>query len=144
MSLDPEELLSMRSTAQYRAASQWLPQTSRMFSPGVFQIYTWECTSWRQPPARSHLPLQAFFSLTYWAVNSLMRQWSYCSLNLIIWADAEGNNGLGIKMTWVMCCQTFSTADLCCSGFSFQLTSTRKGAVQQGQGTLNYEELISK
>lgn len=81
---------------------------------GVHILETATCT---QPSSTASL-----LFLTYWAVNSLMRRWSYCSLNLIIWADAEGNNGLGIKMTLVVCCQTFSTADLWSSEFSFQLT----------------------
>lgn len=57
---------------------------------------------WREPPACSHFPLLIFFSLTYWAVNSLMHWWSYSSLKLNSWADAEGNNGLEIKRILVI------------------------------------------
>lgn len=105
---------------------------------------------WRQPPARSHFLLLIFFSSTYWAVNSLMHQWSYCSLKLISWADAEGNNGPGIKRTLVIHRQkSLQQAFVVHWVFilfqiNMQTSSTGRRAVQRVKGTSNYEALIAK
>lgn len=110
----------------------------------------WRCLFWGQLPAHRHFPLLIFFSPTYWAVNSLMHQWSYCSLKLISWADAKGNNGPGIKRTLVIHRQK-SLQQVFVVHWVFilfqinmQTSSTRRRAAQWGKGTSNYEGLIAK
>lgn len=138
----------MRTTAQHGRVSQWLQCTGRMF-PLTHLMCTQRYVFCRQPPARSHFPPLVFFSPTYRAVNSLMHQWSCCSLKLISWADAEGNNGLGIKRMLVIhrrkCLQQAFVVHWVFVLFQINMrtSSTGRGAVQQGKGTSNYEGLIA-